>query len=99
MNTFKYPESKFKLLANKVGREGAVSADEVKAFLKKDITTLPYAPDDAILTSNGGKLLLTEKPSSSLTNGLLNLSRMIVGEELITEEGGIFSKLKSMLGL
>jgi len=98
MNTFKYPESKFKLLVNKVGREGAVSAEEVKAFLKKDITTLAYAPEDSILTSNGGKLLLNEKPSSPLTHGLVNLSRMVVGEEMITEEGGIFSKLKSMLG-
>ncbi|HAE38925.1 MAG TPA: hypothetical protein DCG57_09840 [Candidatus Riflebacteria bacterium] len=99
MNTFKYPETKFKLLINKIGREGTVSADEVKAFLKKDITTLPYAPDDAILTSNNGKLLFDERPSSALTAGLVNLNRLIVGEEVITEEGGIFSKLKSMLGL
>lgn len=99
MNTFKYPESKFKLLINKVGREGVVSADEVKAFLKKEIITLPYAPDEAVLTSNGGKLLLDERPSSALTQGLLNLNRMVVGEEVIIEDGGIFSKLKSMLGL
>ncbi|PKL42862.1 MAG: hypothetical protein CVV41_12610 [Candidatus Riflebacteria bacterium HGW-Riflebacteria-1] len=99
MNTFKYPETKFKLLINKIGREGTVSADEVKAFLKKDITTLPYAPDDAILTSNNGKLLFDERPSSAFTAGLVNLNRLIVGEEVITEEGGIFSKLKSMLGL
>lgn len=98
MNTFKYPESKFKLLINKVGREGTVSADEVKAFLKKELSVLPYAPDDAIITSNGGKLLLTDRPSSSLTQGLSNLSRMIVGEEVVTEDGGIFSKLKSILG-
>ncbi|EKD81549.1 MAG: Response regulator receiver protein, partial [uncultured bacterium] len=99
MNTFKYPETKFKLLINKIGREGAVSSDEVKAFLKKEIVTLPYAPDDAILTSNSGKQLLEEKPSSQLTQGLVNLGRLIVGEEVIAEEGGIFSKLKSMLGL
>lgn len=99
MNTFKYPESKFKLLINKVGREGVVSADEVRAFLKKEITTLPYAPDEAVLTSNGGKLLLNERPSSALTQGLLNLNRMVIGEEVIAEDGGIFSKLKSMLGL
>lgn len=99
MNTFKYPETKFKLLINKIGREGTVSSDEVKAFLKKDITTLPYAPDDAILTSNNGKQLFDEKPSSPLTQGLVNLNRLIVGEETIAEEGGIFSKLKSMLGL
>lgn len=99
MNTFKYPESKFKLLINKIGRTGAISSEEVKAFLKKDIITLPYAPDDAIATSNNGKLLLDERPSSPFTQGLLNLSRLVVGEEAIAEEGGIFSKLRSILGL
>ena len=98
MNTFKYPETKFKMLINKMGRTGAISSEEVKAFLRKDITSLPYAPDDAIITSNGGKLLLDEKPSSPITQGLLSLSRLIVGEEVIAEEGGIFSKLKSILG-
>ena len=98
MNTFKYPETKFKMLINKMGRTGAISSEEVKAFLRKDITSLPYAPDDAIITSNSGKLLLDEKPSSPITQGLLSLSRLIVGEEVIAEEGGIFSKLKSILG-
>lgn len=99
MNTFKFPESKFKLLINKCGREGTVGADEAKTFLKKEIFTLPYTPDDAVLTSNGGKLLLTERSSSALTAGLMNLNRVIVGEEIVAEEGGIFSRLKSILGL
>ncbi len=98
MNTFKYPESKFKLLINKIGREGTVSPEEVKTFLKKEIHTLPYAPDDAIVTSNGGKLLTSERPGSPLTVGLINLQKAIVGEQVEVEEGGIFSKLKSMLG-
>lgn len=99
MNTFKFPESKFKLLLNKSGREGTVTPEEAKTFLKKDVFTLPYAPDDAVLTSNGGKLLLAEKPSSALTAGLINLNKSIIGEEVVAVDGGIFAKLKSILGL
>lgn len=98
MNTFKYPESKFKLLINKSCREGAVAPDEVKTFLKKEVLILPYAPDDAIITSNGGKLVTVEKPSSPLSVGLVNLYKAIVGEKVEAEDGGIFSKLKSILG-
>ncbi|MDD3147881.1 MAG: FHA domain-containing protein [Candidatus Riflebacteria bacterium] len=98
MNTFKFPESKFKVLMNKVGREGTVSAEEVKSFLKRDITVLPYCPDDAVISSNGGKLLVNEKPGSSLTAAINNLNRQIAGEEALAESGGIFSKLKSILG-
>jgi septum formation inhibitor-activating ATPase MinD len=76
-----------------------LNADEVKTFLKKEIFTLPYAPDDAVLTSNGGKILSVEKPSSPLTVGLMNLQKAILGEKVELEEGGIFSKLKSILGL
>lgn len=99
MNTFKFPETKFKMLVNKIGREGTVSAEEVKTFLKKEIFALPYAPDDAVVTSNGGKLLLSERSSSPLTAALINLNKDILGEEIIAQSGGIFSKLKSILGL
>lgn len=98
MNTFKFPESKVKLLMNKMGREGCISEEEVKNFMKREIFTLPYAPDDAVVTSNGGKLLSQEKPSSSLCHSIENLQKSIVGEEIVAVDGGIFSKLKSMLG-
>ncbi len=99
MNTFKFPESKFKVIMNKFGREGTINtAEEVRTFLKKDVSVLPYAPDDAVLTSNGGKLLLSEKPESTLTKAMINLNRQIIGEEQVAESGGIFSKLKSILG-
>ena len=98
MNTFKFPESKFKILVNKMGRAGTISEPEVKSFLKKDITTLPYAPDDAVITSNGGKLLLSDKPGSALTSALMNLNKQVLGEEMVSQDGGIFSKLKSILG-
>lgn len=99
MNTFKFPESKFKVIMNKFGREGTITtAEEVRNFLKKDVSILPYAPDDAVVTSNGGKLLLSEKSESPLTKAMINLNRQIVGEEQVAESGGIFSKLKSILG-
>ena len=99
MNTFKFPESKFKVIMNKFGREGTITtAEEVRSFLKKDVSILPYAPDDAVITSNGGRLLLSEKSASPLTQAMVNLNRQIVGEELVAESGGIFSKLKSILG-
>ncbi|HNX75669.1 MAG TPA: FHA domain-containing protein [Candidatus Rifleibacterium sp.] len=98
MNTFKFPETKFKVIMNKVGREGTVSAEEAKSFLKKDVFALPYCPDDAVLTSNGGKLLVSEKPGSNLTQAINNLSRNIAGEQSEAVSGGIFSKLKSILG-
>ncbi len=98
MNTFKFPETKFKVIMNKVGREGTVTGEEVKAFLKKEVLVLPYCPDDAVVTSNGGKLLLSEKSSSPLTQAIINLNKTVVGEEVVSESGGIFSKLKSILG-
>lgn len=98
MNTFKFPESKVRLLMNKMGREGCISEEEVKDFMKRDILSLPYDPDDAVLTSNHGKQLLAEKPGCPLSNGLINLQKSMVGEEVVAVEGGIFSKLKSMLG-
>jgi hypothetical protein len=85
---------------NKVGRTGSIAAEEIKAFLKKEIVTLPYAPDDAILTSNGGEMLMAEKGSSPLTVGIANLARTMIGEEVVVQEdGGIFAKLKSLLGM
>lgn len=98
MNTFKFPESKVKILINKMGREGCIAEEEVKGFMKREIFSLPYAPQDAVLTSNGGKLVVTERPNSALAQGINNLYKSIVGEEVVTVDGGIFSKLKSMLG-
>ena len=99
MNKFKFPETKVKVLVNKTGREGAISVEEVKTFLKREIFTLPYAPDDAIVTSNNGKLIVKERSSSNLAAALINLQKTLVGEEVLQEEGGVFSKLKSILGL
>jgi cellulose biosynthesis protein BcsQ len=98
MNTFKFPESKLRLLMNKMGREGCIGEAEVKNFMKREIYSLPYAPEDAVLTSNHGKLLLVEKSGSPLAGGISNLQKTILGEEIVTVEGGIFAKLKSVLG-
>ncbi len=98
MNKFKFPESKVKILVNKMGRPGTIGNEEIQTLLKREVMTLPYAPDDAILTSTGGKLLVKEHPSCALANGLTNLQKSIVGEEVLQEEGGVFSKLKSILG-
>jgi MinD-like ATPase involved in chromosome partitioning or flagellar assembly len=98
MNTFKFPESKVRLLVNKSGREGCISEEDVKKFLIREIFFAPYAPDDAVVTSNGGKLYVQENPSSPLSQAIVNLQKTIVGEEVVAVEGGIFSKLKSMLG-
>jgi MinD-like ATPase involved in chromosome partitioning or flagellar assembly len=81
-----------------MGREGCIAEEEVKGFMKREIFSLPYAPEDAVLTSNGGKLVVTERPNSALAQGINNLYKSIVGEEVVTVDGGIFSKLKSMLG-
>jgi len=98
MNKFKFPESKVKVLINKIGREGTIDKEGAKAFLKRDVVTLPYAPNDAVITSNQGKLI-AEQTSGALANGYKNLQKIIVGEEVIKEEGGVFAKLKSILGL
>ena len=100
MNQFKYPDTKFKVLVKKVGREGTVDKDEMGKFLKKEITTLPYAPADAIVTSNGGQMLYDEKASCPLAVGIANLGRTLIGEEIVVaQDGGIFAKLKSLLGM
>lgn len=100
MNQFKYPDSKFKLIMNKVGRTDSIPAEEINSFLKREVMALPYAPDDAILTSNVGELLLSQKPSSPLSVGIANLARSMIGEEMVVQQdGGIFAKLKSLLGM
>ena len=98
MNQFKYPESKVKLLINRLGRQGTLNAEEVKTFLKRDFISLPNAPDDAVLTSHAGQLYVKERESGELAKGLQNLAKDILGEEILLESGGIFGKLKSMLG-
>lgn len=98
MNKFKFPESKVKVLINKIGREGTIDEEGSRAFLKRDVVTLPYAPNDAVITSNQGKLIV-EQTSGPLAKGYKNLQKIIVGEEVIKEEGGVFAKLKSILGL
>ncbi len=99
MNQFKYPESKVKVLINKEGRAGTLNAEEIKGFLKRDFLTLPNAPEDAILTSHSGQLYVKEREGSPLTEGIQNLARTIRGEESAQKvQGGIFSKLRSILG-
>lgn len=100
MNQFKYPDSKFKVIMNKVGREGTISSEEVGKFLKREIITLPYAPDDAVVTSNGGQMFISERPSSALSIAVANLAKEMMGEETASIlGGGIFSKLKAILGI
>lgn len=100
MNQMKYPDTKFKLVMNKMGREGTISLEEVKTFLKREIVTLPYAPEDAVVTSNEGQIIFDEKASTPLGVATANLARMMLGEAVVVQqEGGIFAKLKSLLGM
>ncbi|MFZ2956628.1 MAG: FHA domain-containing protein [Candidatus Ozemobacteraceae bacterium] len=99
MDKLKYPESKVKLLISRLEREGALSGPEIKGFLKRDFFSLPDAPKEAIVTTQSGKLYMTEYADSALAKGVNNLARNIRGEEMIAAvEGGIFGKLRSMLG-
>lgn len=99
MDQLKYPESKVKILMTRMEREGALNTDEIKGFLKRDFLALPDAPKEAISTTQGGRLFVTEQAGSPLANGVENLARSIRGEETVaTVEGGVFGKLKSLLG-
>ncbi|HOY68586.1 MAG TPA: FHA domain-containing protein [Candidatus Ozemobacteraceae bacterium] len=99
MGQLKYPESKVKVLINRLGRPGTLSAEEVKAIIKRDFVSLPFAPEDAVLTSHGGQLYVKERPSSALSQAVMNIQRTICGEETVAAvEGGIFGKLRSILG-
>jgi len=98
MNQFKYPETKVKILINCIGREGTIAKEEIKNFLKRDFTYLPDAPPEAILSSHQGKLYTKELPNGALSQGIMNLARTIKGEETVAVEGGIFKKLRSILG-
>ncbi|NLI75480.1 MAG: FHA domain-containing protein [Candidatus Riflebacteria bacterium] len=98
MHQLKYPETKVKVLINFLGREGTVPVDQIKNLLKRDFTTLPNAPDDAVLTSNGGQLYVKDRPNSPLSQGIMALAGQICGQKAELPEGGIFSKLKSILG-
>lgn len=98
MSQFKYPESKVRILINGVGRENTMNPEEIKQSLKRDFITLPDAPQDAVLTSNLGQLFIKERPSCNLSVALKNLEREIRGEASVSAQGGIFAKLKSILG-
>lgn len=98
MNQLKYPETKVKVLINRLGRPGTLSADEIKTIIRRDFISLPLAPEDAVLTSHGGQLFVKERSASPLSQGVLNIQRTLCGEEKIAEEGGIFSKLRAVLG-
>lgn len=98
MHQLKYPETKVKVLINMLGREGTVPADQIKNLLKRDFSTLPFSPDDAVLTSNGGQLYVKERPDCGLAKGIKSLAGGICGQKAELPEGGIFSKLKAILG-
>jgi pilus assembly protein CpaE len=98
MHQLKYPETKVKVLINMIGREGTVPAEQIKNLLKRDFGTLPFAPEDAVLTSNGGQLYVKERPDCGLSQGIKRLAADICGQKAEIPEGGIFSKLKAILG-
>jgi len=99
MSQFKYPETKVKVLINRMGRPGTLTAEEIKAIIKRDFVSLPFAPEDAVLTSHAGQLYVKDRSVSPLSQGVVNIQRSICGEESVMEEGGIFSKLRAALGL
>jgi MinD-like ATPase involved in chromosome partitioning or flagellar assembly len=98
MAQFKYPDSKVKVLINRLGREGTLSQDEIKTFLKREFYHLPDCPAEAVHTSHSGQLYVQSNPGSILARGLENLYRGIQGEEVMVQEGGIFATLKNLLG-
>lgn len=98
MNQLKYPETKVRVLINRLGRPGTLSAEEIKTIIRRDFISLPFAPEDAVLTSHGGQLYVKERSASPLAQGILNIQRTLCGEEKVAEEGGIFSKLRAVLG-
>lgn len=98
MNQLKYPDSKVKVIINMIGRNGTASIDQIKPIIKKDFISVPYSPDDAVLTSNGAILLLKDRPNSEISNAYKNIANNICGVKEAVPEGGIFSKLKALLG-
>lgn len=98
MNSFKFPDSKIKLIINRFGRPLTLSDEELRSALGRDYHKLPYSPSEAVVTSNGGKLFVTGS-TEPLSQALVNLKRTIEGEETVVANGGVFSRLKSMLGL
>lgn len=98
MGQLKYPETKVRVLINRMGRPGTLSAEEIKTIIRRDFMSLPFAPEDAVLTSHGGLLYAKERAAVPLTQGLLNIQRSLCGEEKVVAEGGIFSKLRAVLG-
>ena len=98
MDKLKYSD-KLKVLVNGVGRTGTSTEQEIRDLLKRPFSSLPYSPDDAILTSHQGQLYVKDRSGSTLANAVENLGRTIRGEEETHQQVGIFGKLKSMLGL
>jgi len=100
MDKLKYPETKVKVLINRMGSEGALNAEQIESFLKRKFFTLPEALSDAMSTVQGGKLYVTENAASPLSQAVSNLARSLRGEEVVAQvEGGLFGKLKALLGM
>ncbi|MBF0409118.1 MAG: FHA domain-containing protein [Candidatus Riflebacteria bacterium] len=99
MDKLKFPESKVKLVINAADREGSPSKDDIQAVLKRNFAQIPNAPSEAIKTSQGGKLYFVDSPDTPISQEINNLSKSIRGEEIAAStKGGIFGKLKSLLG-
>ncbi|HNW36516.1 MAG TPA: FHA domain-containing protein [Candidatus Ozemobacteraceae bacterium] len=98
MSQLKYPETKVKVLINRMGRPGTLSAEEIKAIIKRDFISLPFAPEDAVMTSHSGQLYVKDRSASPLAQGVIAIQRSICGEEAIVKDGGIFGKLRAALG-
>jgi MinD-like ATPase involved in chromosome partitioning or flagellar assembly len=99
MDKLHYDDKKVKVLINRMGRENTLGGEEIKKFLKRDFVSLPHSPTDAILTSHMGQLYVKEQPTCALSQSVQNLARSIRGEEVqAVEGGGLFSKLKNILG-
>ncbi len=99
MDKLKYPETKVRLLIAGVGREQTLNEEELKQmFPKRPVVTLPYSPNEAVQTSHLGKLYVVEGSSGALAQGITNLARTILGEEVEVKQASVFSKLKSLLG-
>ena len=103
METLGYTEEKVKLVLNRANSEGGMDVPEVEESLGRSFAaTLPSDGKIVVSSVNRGIPFVVSNPEAVVSQGIVNLARMISGQMLYEESqrssGGVVHRLKRLFG-
>ncbi len=99
MRRLKFPDSKVKVIVNRMGRPNLLNEDQIKKLLGKELILLPESPEDAVCTTQNNLLYVKENSESPLSKALGNLSKMLTGKDVVSKTTDIFAKLRAIMAI